>query len=159
MPPPSHPCSPTLIPKACRRARRGTGESQKASVLWGSFHARREQMCWHLLAVKRAGKQEAGLQGCQEPAAAVNELHLQPQMSQSIWLPAAELWGAHSICTLLLLFLAPKLPLEVVVREGYFLSQARPLVLTSYISRVYFCSWVCCSTALIYAHTGGGKSI
>lgn len=159
MPPPSHPCSPAHIPKACRRAIKGTGQSQKASALWGSFHARREQTCWHLLAVKRAGKQETGLQVCQEPADAANELHLQPQMSRSIWLPAAELWGARSICTLLLIFLGPKLPLEVIVREGYFLSQAGPLVLTSCTSRVYFCSWICCSTTLIYAHTGRGKSI
>lgn len=43
----------------------------------------------------------------------------------------AQLWGTLSICTLLLKYLAPKLHLEVIIREGYL-----HLVLTSYFNRV-----------------------
>lgn len=84
--PPSHPHSPAHIQKA----RRGTGDSKKALALWDRCHARREQVCWDSLAVKRDGKGETGLQVCQEPAATENKLHFQPQMYWSTWLPAAE---------------------------------------------------------------------
>lgn len=99
-----HPHIPTAqhtSEKPARRASRGTRDSRKALVLQGSFHSRREQMRWDSLAVKRDGERETGLQICQELAAAANELHIKPQISQSIWLPAAE-WtqpncGVHAL--------------------------------------------------------------
>lgn len=84
--PPSYPHSPDHI----QRARRGTGDSQKALALRDSCHARTEQVCWDSMPVKREGKGETGLHVWQEPAAAENKLYFQPQLNWSIWLPAAQ---------------------------------------------------------------------
>lgn len=103
----------------------------------------------------------AGLPGtsrCSE-GAAPPALGIPKNLVSFSWADTAQLWGTRLIRTLLLVFLAPKLPLEVIVREGYFPSQAGTLVLMSYISRVYFCSWICFPTTSVCAHTGGGKSI
>lgn len=78
MPPLSHPHSLAHIWEACKESQQRHGDSQKALVLQGSFHARREQMRWDSLAVKRDSKRETGLQICQEPAATANELHVKP---------------------------------------------------------------------------------
>lgn len=53
------------------------------------------------------------------------------------WADAVQLWGARSVRTLLLIFLAPNLALEVVVRKGYFPSPVlwfSHLTLTEFIS-------------------------
>lgn len=81
----------------------------------------------------------AGLPGTSRCSkrAALQAPDVPKHLASCSWADTAQLWGARSICTLLLIFLAPKLPLEVIVREGYFPSQPGTLVLTSYISSLF----------------------
>lgn len=163
MPPPPNPTAqhtsqkPVGEPKEAQRTARKHWRYWAAST-WGEN--KRAGSCWlsREMANERLVCRFARNQP-QQRMSCTSSPDIPKHLAPCSWADAVQLWGARSVRTLLLIVLAPNLALEVIFRRGYFPSQPGTLVFTSYIKRVYFCSWICFPTTLLCVHTGEGKSI